>query len=101
MPDIQIDHEETPDGGRYVARLDGPGGDGHEAELTYRRINDGLISADHTFVPPEMRGGGIAFKLVERLIADARAGGYRIRSRCSYVAAQFLRHPEWADLREG
>lgn len=94
MTDVVIEREDGAEGGRYVIRLDG-----HEAELTYRRVNPTLVSADHTFVPPEMRGGGIAFKLVERLIADARAGGYRIRPRCSYVAAQFQRHPDWADLR--
>jgi predicted GNAT family acetyltransferase len=95
MSDVVIEREDGAEGGRYVIRLDG-----HEAELTYRRVGRGLVSADHTFVPPEMRGGGIALKLVERLIADARAGSYRIRPRCSYVAAQFQRHPDWADLKE-
>jgi len=95
MADWVINREDRPDGGRYVAVIDG-----REAELTYRRLGDALISADHTFVPPEIRGGGIAFKLVERFIADAGAGGYRIRPRCSYVALQFERHPEWADLLE-
>jgi predicted GNAT family acetyltransferase len=94
MTDVVIDREDGAQGGRYVVRLDG-----QEAELTYRRIDDGLVSADHTFVPPEMRGSGVAVKLVERLIADARAGGYRIRPRCPYVAAQFERHPDWADLK--
>lgn len=55
--------------------------------------------ADHTLVPREIGGRGVALKLVEALIADARAQGFRIEPECSYVAAQFDRHPDWAELR--
>lgn len=80
--------------GRYVISLDG----GLEAELTYQRRGDGTLAADHTYVPTSHRGQGLAEKLVNRLIGDARDGGYRIAPLCSYVAVQFRRHPEWADL---
>ena len=55
--------------------------------------------ADHTLVPREIGGRGVALKLVEALIADSREQGFRIEPECSYVAAQFDRHPDWADLR--
>jgi len=65
--------------------------------LTYvRRAN--VLTAEHTLVPPEIGGRGIAAKLVEALIADARAQGWKIEPQCSYVAAAFKRRPEWADL---
>jgi len=67
------------------------------AELTWRAMGP-LRIADHTFVPPDMRGQGVAQVLVEALVADARAHGFRIVPQCSYVEAQFRRHPEWADL---
>ena len=57
--------------------------------------------AEHTLVPPAIGGRGVAAKLVEALIADARAQHFRIVPACSYVAAAFRRHPEWADLRAG
>lgn len=55
--------------------------------------------ADHTLVPPEIGGRGVAARLVEALVADARREGFRIDPECSYVAALFKRHPDWADLR--
>jgi predicted GNAT family acetyltransferase len=49
-------------------------------------------------VPSEIGGRGVALHLVEALIADARAEGFLIDPQCSYVAAQFKRHPDWAGL---
>lgn len=57
-------------------------------------------SADHTLVPEEIGGRGIAARLVEALVADARAEHFTIIPRCSYVEAAFRRHPEWTDLLE-
>lgn len=81
--------------GRYVIRL----APGFEAEMTFRKADNGTIIIDHTGVPPEYEGRGIAAKLVNKAIADAREQGFRITPVCSYVVAQFRRHPEWADLR--
>ena len=73
-------------------------GSARPAELTWIARGATRI-ADHTFVPPEARGQGIAHVLVEALVADARAQGFTIEPQCSYVAALFRRHPEWADVR--
>ncbi len=50
-------------------------------------------------MPPDIGGQGVAARLVEALVADAREMGFRIEPACSYVAAKFDEHPEWADLR--
>ena len=94
--EIEILREDDGKTGRYVARL----GDGPEAEMTYRHVRSGVIAIDHTGVPPAYRGRGIAEKLVKKAIADARNSGTKIIPLCSYVEAQFRRHPEWTDLRE-
>ena len=93
--DLPVEHEETNGRGRYVMRLP----DGTEGEMTYFRRDPGTIIADHTGVPPQYRGQGIAEKLVATAMDDARERGHKIVPVCSYVAVQFRRHPEWADLR--
>ena len=52
----------------------------------------------HTLVPPELRGQGIAEKLVRAALADARAGGLKVVPACSYVARFIAQHPEFSDL---
>ena len=97
IQDLEVEREDGAERGRYVIHLP----EGLEAELTYGRRDGGVIVADHTFVPPSMRGHGLAEKLVDRLIGDARSEGNTILPLCSYVAAQFRRHSDWADLRAG
>jgi len=95
MPDaIPIIRTDETTHGAYRAELAGPS---RPAELTWRASGKARI-ANHTFVPPEMRGRGIAQLLVEALVADARAHGFTIVPQCSYVDALFRRHPEWSDL---
>jgi len=95
MAEIAITREDRGQEGRYVARIEGVAG---EAELIYARRAADLVSADHTLAPDSMRGTGAAAALVGRLVADARNEGFKIIPRCSYVAASYAKHPEWADL---
>ena len=94
---ITVTRSDETSHGAYRAELAGVG---RPAELTWQAMGP-LRIADHTFVPPEMRGQGVAQVLVEALVADAREQGFRIVPQCSYVAAQFRRHPEWSDLLAG
>ena len=92
MAEFEIAREVTGSKGRYVIRKDGA-----EAELTYSITSPTLVIADHTGVPDAFRGSGAGLALVERLVADARAEGFRIMPLCPFVNAQRKRHPEWAD----
>ena len=92
--DIDIAITDGTTHGAYRAKV--PGSD-EKAELTWRALGEARI-ADHTYVPPAARGGGLAMKLVEKLVADAREQGFTIVPQCSYVAAAFRRHPEWGDI---
>ena len=85
--------EEEGSKGRYVLERDG-----HVAELTYSRLGESRLIADHTGVPDAMRGTGAGLALVTRLVEDARAAGLKIVPLCPYVNRQRARHPEWADV---
>lgn len=95
MPEVTITRHGTDRAGEYHAHLPGETAIGR---LTW--VSHGAVrAAEHTLVPPEIGGQGVAARLVEALIADAREHGFKIDPVCSYVAAQFKRHPEWAELR--
>ncbi|KGJ04517.1 hypothetical protein SAMN04487972_11284 [Paracoccus halophilus] len=95
MTDIAITREDEGEAGRYVARMESIEGEG---EITFTRPRDGVISANHTNVPPSMAGRGVARALLDEMLADARRSGFRIIPVCAYVRGQYARHPEWADL---
>jgi predicted GNAT family acetyltransferase len=92
---ISIEKRVAGTSGRYVGRIDGVGG---EAELIFTVRGPSLISADHTEAPASMRGTGAAMALVEHMIGDARAKGFKITPLCPYVLAQYRKHPEWNDV---
>lgn len=96
MADITITKEDgNGRHGRYVAQVAGIDA---EAEITFTHRGEGLISADHTGSPEEMRGTGAAAALVRHMIDDARSSGFRIIPLCPYVQAQYAKHPEWEDV---
>lgn len=90
-----IRSETNGDSGRYFISVEGAS---REAELTWVERGD-VRHANHTFVPPEARGKGIAEQLVKAIIADAREEGFKIAPDCSYVDSYFRRHPDMAELR--
>ncbi len=92
---LKITRHGGPSKGEYRAHVPGSRSFGR---LTWFEQNGARV-ADHTIVPPEIGGRGVAGALVQALIADARDQGFGIVPQCSYVEAQFRRHPDWADLR--
>lgn len=93
---VSITHNTHGDGGKYVAHIEGESATGH---LEWEPRGEDVRVATHTIVPREIGGRGIAGLLVDRLIADARAEGFRIVPQCSYVAKKFAENPDWADLK--
>ncbi len=89
--DIAITHDEARR--RFVADLGG-----QTAELTYIERDAQTVVFNHTFVPPGMRGGGVAAALAARALGWARDSGRKVIPVCPYVASYMQRHPEYEDL---
>ncbi|SFJ66164.1 hypothetical protein SAMN03159338_2095 [Sphingomonas sp. NFR04] len=63
----------------------------------YQR-HEGIVIFTHTVVPKVLEGQGIGTRLIAGALADVRAQGLRIVSRCPFVSAYLQRHPEDRDL---
>ncbi len=94
MDNVTISRHDSDGAGEYHAHV---AGSDEIGRLTWVRRGSARV-AERTLVPPAIGGRGVAGKLVEALVADAREQGFRIVPDCSYVAVAFRRHPEWADL---
>lgn len=95
MSSITITRVDNDTKGLYVAQVDGVDEVG---ELTFSRASPSLVIVDHTGVPDSLRGKGVGSALAERVVADARAEGFRIVPLCPFFKAQAMRHPDWADI---
>lgn len=68
------------------------------AEITWTLLGD-VMAVEHTFVSPELRGQGVAKKLLDRAADYARENHYKIEPICSYVVTAFERYDEYDDLK--
>jgi predicted GNAT family acetyltransferase len=92
MDSLMIRLEDEGSKGRYVVTVDG-----HDAEMTFSRLNDHHIIVDHTGVPEALGGRGIGQALAENVVAEARKKGFKITPLCPFLAAQYRRNPDWSD----
>ena len=88
---MDIRHENHGGKGRFST----PGG---KSELTYTMAGETTAIFEHTYVPASERGQGIAAKLLAAAVDWARGAGLTVVPQCSYVQAQFRRHPEYREL---
>ena len=82
----------NPNLGRYELAVEG-----HVAAAYYHRSN-GVVTFDHTEVPPELGGKGIGSKLVKGALDQVRADGLRVVAECPFVKSWIEKHPDYRDL---
>ena len=68
------------------------------AEITWTMLSDVMVM-DHTFVSPDLRGQGVAKKLLDHAADYAREKKYRMEPLCSYVVTAFDRYKEYDDVK--
>lgn len=78
---------------RYEFRI----GD-YAPRIEYILTRNGTIYLNHTEVPPELEGQGIASDLVLAALRDIERRGLKMVPMCPYVASYIRRHPEWRRL---
>lgn len=89
-----IRQEEQGHRGRFVYERDGL----PMAEMTYSRGSATLIIIDHTEVSGELKGQGVGRRLLDALVAWARATGTKVMATCPFASAQFARDPAIRDV---
>ena len=67
------------------------------AYADYRR-EGGVLAIPYVHADPALRGSGAAGRLMEGVLARARADGLKVAPTCGYAAAYLRRHREHADL---
>ena len=88
--EVQIIH--NPNENRFETVIDGK-----LSKLDY--IQDGKnFVITHVGVHPDLRGGGLAGKIVQTGLEYAQENSLRVVPMCSYAAAYIRRHPEYAEL---
>ena len=91
-PAIEVRHR--PADSRFEATLEGA-----TAVAEYVRAG-GTVTMTHTFSPPELRGRGVAEKLVRAALDWAKVEGLRVVPACSYVAKFVERNPDYRALTQ-
>ena len=71
--------------------------DGQMAFLSYRMDGDAIV-LEHTRVPPQLEGRGIASSMATAAFDYARSKHLRVVVICPYVQSWLERHPEQRDI---
>lgn len=69
------------------------------AEITWVEAG-GVMTVDHTYVSPELRGQGVAKKLLDKAAGYARENKLKMNATCSYVVSAFENSDEYNDIKE-
>jgi hypothetical protein len=72
-------------------------GDGKLAVAEYR-LRQQVYIFNHTEVPPEFGGQGIANRLAKAALETVQAEGGKVLPQCSFFRVYIQRHPEYQPL---
>ena len=71
--------------------------DGLQCEVDYQLAGT-RMSVNHTRVPVQLEGRGIAAAMVKQMLEWAKSQDLQVVPVCSYVSAYLQRHPEYQSL---
>ncbi len=67
-------------------------------EVTYPFISFNAVDINHTFVDINLRGKGIADKLLTKAFIYFKKNNIRVKCSCSYAKKWISNHSEYQDL---
>lgn len=91
---MQIQHESFETKGAFFIEKEGK----RVAEMTYSKAGPNKIIIDHTEAAEEVRGEGLAKKLVYHGVEYAREHGLKVLPLCPFAKSVIQRNPELQDV---
>lgn len=67
-------------------------------EITWKQV-DGIMHMNHTYVSDQLRGQGVAKRLLDTAAHYARENNLKMYPICSYVVAAFEKSDEYNDVK--
>jgi predicted GNAT family acetyltransferase len=90
---VEITVIDVPGDSRFEIRADG-----ETAGFAAYQRRPGVIAFMHTEVDPRFEGQGLASKLVQSALSQARSEGASVLPFCPFVRGYIARHHEYLDL---
>nr|WP_217904655.1 MULTISPECIES: GNAT family N-acetyltransferase [Vibrio] len=69
----------------------------HYATVHYQ-LEENSMAITSTHIPEALRGAGYGKVMMEALLPEIAASGYKVIPVCSYVKHYLDRHPQWQHL---
>lgn len=91
---MEIKHTTSDTKGEFAAIIDGSA----KAKITYSKLGNIQIIADHTEVADELRGQNVGKKLVEHLVEFARSHNLRVIPLCPFAKSVIDRNKNLQDV---
>ncbi len=71
--------------------------DGQKALIEYT-VKPGVLSLNHTEVPKELAGQGIASEMTEKVLLQIELRGLKVKPVCPFIKKYIDKHPEWKSI---
>ena len=94
MSELAVEQIEKGSLGAFLLKSEGK----RLGEMVYTRISPDQITIEHTEVDQSLRGKGASRKLLDALVAWARASKTRVAATCPYASAQFEKDASIQDV---
>ena len=71
--------------------------DGYKAIIEYS-VKPGVLSLNHTEVPKELSGQGVASEMTEKVLLQIELRGLKVIPVCPFIKKYIDKHPDWKSI---